>query len=58
MKLKFNLKKRIFDIQFSKADVVVLDYFYNDRSTDILSMLDTMSNLFYYTSNEEEYCLL
>jgi len=52
MKLKIDFKKRIFDIWLSKSDVVVLYYLFNDRSTDIQSILDTISNLFYLQSQK------
>ncbi len=58
MKLKIDFKKRIFNIQFSKSDVVVLDYFFNDRSADIQSILDTISNLFYFQSQKRRVVCL
>lgn len=58
MKLKIDFKKRIFDIQFSKSDVVILDYFFNDHSTDIQFILDTISNLFYLQSQKRRVACL
>lgn len=58
MKLKIDFKKRTFNVQFSKIDLVILDYFLNDHSTDIKYVLDTISNLFYTTTQRRRIICL